>query len=77
MSVPGVTWWTYLTALLEQYLVVLAQGNTEDDGCDVLEAVNPLLAFATLPTHIKHARSLCELRQGTSVTDLYEALTGY
>ena len=62
LCTPGVTWWTYLTAFLEQHLVVLAQGNTEDDGRDVLEAVNPFLAFTTLPAHIKHARSLCQPR---------------
>jgi hypothetical protein len=46
---------TYLTALFQEHLVVLAQGNAEDDGCDVFEAVDPLLAFASLPADIKHA----------------------
>ena len=45
----------YLTALFQQHLVILAQGDAEDDGCDIFEAVNPLFAFASLPTHIKHA----------------------
>ena len=46
---------TYLTALLEQHLVVLAQRNAKDDGRHVLEAVNPLLALTPLPADIKHA----------------------
>ncbi len=46
---------SYLTALFQQDLIVLAQRNAKDDGCDVFEAVNPLFAFASLPTDIKHA----------------------
>lgn len=45
----------YLTALLEQDLVVLAQSYAKDDGCDVFEAVNPLLPFASLAAHVEHA----------------------
>lgn len=47
---------TYLTALFEKYLVVLAQGNAENDRCHVLEAMNPLLAFAPLPADVEHAK---------------------
>src|SRR5436190_2230670 len=50
----------YLAALFEQHLVVLAQGNTEDDGGDVFEAVNPLLPFTSLPANIKHAGRTCQ-----------------
>lgn len=46
---------TYLTALLKQYLIVLAERNAEDDRSDVLEAMNPLLPFASLAAYVKHA----------------------
>jgi len=52
--------YSYLATLLQQNLVILAQGDTEDDGRDVLEAVDPLLAFASLPSHIKHAGVACQ-----------------
>lgn len=45
----------HLTALFEQDLVVLAQGNAENDGSDIFEAMNPLLPLAPLPTHVEHA----------------------
>ena len=35
--------------------VVFGKRNTEDDGCDTFEAVNPLLAFAPLATHVHQA----------------------
>lgn len=31
--------------VLEQKLIVLGDGNKEEDGCDVLEAMDPLLSF--------------------------------
>lgn len=47
---------TYLTALLKEYLIVLAEGNTENDGRHILEAVNPLLTFTSLATDIEHTK---------------------
>ena len=34
-------------------LVVLGDGDEEDDGCDVLEAVDPLLALRTLSSDVE------------------------
>lgn len=56
---------TYLAALLEQDLVVLAQGHAEDDGRHVFEAVDPLLSFAPLAAHIEHATGF-HVRQSAS-----------
>lgn len=41
-----------------QLEIILAHGNTENDGCDVLEAVNPFLSFGALPADIDHSK-LC------------------
>ena len=46
---------TYLTALFQQYLIVFAQGYTEDNGRNILKAVYPLLALASLSDNIEHA----------------------
>jgi hypothetical protein len=46
---------THLAILLQQHLVIFAQGDAEDDGRDVLEAVYPLLALASLAADVKHA----------------------
>ncbi len=43
-----------LITLFQQHLVVLAQCDAEYDGCDVLEAVNPLLSFTALSADIEH-----------------------
>jgi len=40
--------------VLEQQLVVLGDGHQEQNGGDVLEAVNPLLTLRTLTTHVEH-----------------------
>lgn len=45
----------YLAAFFQQHLVVFAQCDAEDDRCDVLEAVDPLLSLTSLTTDIKHA----------------------
>jgi hypothetical protein len=37
------------------YLVVLTEGCDENDGGDVVEAVNPLLTLVSLATHVVHA----------------------
>lgn len=49
----------YLIALLKQYLIIFAQCDTEDNRCDVLEAMNPLLSFASLTANVKHAARCC------------------
>lgn len=41
--------------VLEQQLVVLGDGDQEQNGSDVLEAVNPLLTLGTLTPDIEHA----------------------
>lgn len=41
--------------IFEKQLIVLGDGDKEENGGDVLEAVNPLLTFGTLATHIEHA----------------------
>ena len=41
-------------AVLEQNLVVLGQGDDEQDGGDVVEAVDPLLPLRSLPAHVEH-----------------------
>ena len=40
--------------VLEQDLVILGQRGDEDDGCDVVEAVDPLLALVTLTANVVH-----------------------
>lgn len=45
----------YLLAFLQEYLVVLTQGHTEDDRCDIFKAMDPFLSFTALATNIKHA----------------------
>ena len=41
--------------IFEQQLVVLGDGDKEQNGGDVLEAVDPLLALGTLTTDVEHA----------------------
>jgi hypothetical protein len=41
--------------VLEEQLVVLGDGDQEQDGGDVLEAVNPLLTLRSLTTDVEHA----------------------
>lgn len=41
--------------IFKQQLVVLGDGDQEEDGSDVLEAVDPLLSLGTLSTDIEHA----------------------
>jgi len=41
--------------IFEQQLIVLGDGDKEQDGGDVLEAVDPLLALGTLTTDVEHA----------------------
>ena len=40
--------------ILEQELIVLRDGNEEEDGGDVLKAVDPLLTLRSLSTDIEH-----------------------
>lgn len=41
--------------VLEQQLVVLGDGHEEEDGGDVLKAVDPLLTLGSLAAHVEHA----------------------
>ena len=41
--------------VLEQQLVVLGDGDQEEDGGDILKAMNPLLTLRSLATHVEHA----------------------
>lgn len=41
--------------ILEKKLIVLGYGNKEEDRCDILEAVDPLLPFGSLTSYIEHA----------------------
>nr|POE69046.1 hypothetical protein CFP56_76997 [Quercus suber] len=57
----GRDWWliaTHLAALFKQNLIVLTQRHAENDGCHVLEAVYPFLAFTSLTTNVKHATDM-------------------
>jgi hypothetical protein len=41
--------------IFEEKLVVLGDGDEEENGGDILEAVDPLLTFGTLTTNVEHA----------------------
>ncbi len=41
--------------VLEKKLVVLGNGDKKENGCDILEAMNPLLTLRTLSTNIEHS----------------------
>jgi len=45
--------------ILEEKLVVFGDGDEEENGGDVLEAMDPLLSLGTLATDVKHA--ICEI----------------
>jgi len=45
--------------VFEEKLVVLGDGDEEENGSDILEAVDPLLSLGALATDIKHA--VCEI----------------
>ncbi len=46
---------THLAILLQEHLIIFAQGDAEYDGRDIFKAVDPLLALASLATDVKHA----------------------
>ena len=46
---------SYRSLILMQHLVVLGHGDTEDDGCDVLETVDPLLSLRPLASHVEQS----------------------
>lgn len=49
---------THRGLVLVEHLVIAAECDTEDDGRDILEAVDPLFAFRSLAPHIEQpARS--------------------
>ena len=41
--------------IFEEQLIIFGDGDQEENCGDILEAVNPLLAFRSLTTNIKHA----------------------
>ena len=45
----------YLVGLLEKHLIIFTQGDTKDNGCHILETMDPFLAFTPLAAHIEHA----------------------
>lgn len=58
---PGPSW-THRGFVFMEHLVVATQRDTEDDRCDILEAVDPLLAFWPLAPDIEepaaHGRTI-------------------
>jgi len=44
-----------LITCFKKHLIVFAERYAEDDGRDIFKAMNPLFAFASLSTHVKHA----------------------
>jgi hypothetical protein len=49
--------------ILDETLVVTADGNQEQQTVDVLEAVNPLLALGSLTSNVEHAiRQLAKVK---------------
>lgn len=46
---------THSGLVLKQHLIVLGDGRDEDDGLDVVEAVNPLTSLRSLSSHIEHS----------------------
>lgn len=57
---------SYLTALLQQHLVVLAQGHTEDNGRDIFKTMDPLFALTSLTTNVEHATKRQSPKQATA-----------
>jgi hypothetical protein len=49
--------YTDLVGFFQKYLIVFAQCNTEDDGGDVFEAMDPFLPLTALSSHVEHATS--------------------
>ena len=41
--------------ILEEKLIVLGNGNKEEDRCDILKAVDPLLSLRSLTSYIEHS----------------------
>jgi hypothetical protein len=40
--------------VFEEQLIVFGDGDQEENGCDIFEAMNPLLSLGSLATNIKH-----------------------
>jgi hypothetical protein len=59
---------TYLTAFLEQHLIIFAERHTEDDRCHILETVDPLLTFTSLTANIEHTVGQISRRIGKDFT---------
>jgi|SRR6267142_623445 len=58
---------TYHTLIFVQHLIILAERDQEDEGSDILEAVDPLLPLASLTTDVeKLIRKLANLESGLS-----------
>jgi len=43
--------------IFEEQLIVLGDGDQEQDSSDILEAVDPFLSLGSLSTNVKHAIS--------------------
>lgn len=61
---------TNLITSFEKHLVVFAQRHAEDDGRDIFETVDPLLALTPLPADVKHAAEMSVLRTTSFVQQL-------
>ena len=63
MPVPHVTYQmlapqvTYQVPVLLETLTESVERHEEDDGCDVLEEVDPFLALTLLSRHVYHSAS--------------------
>jgi len=49
---------TYRISLLDEALVVPAEGDEEEDSCDILEAVDPLPSLGFLTADVDHHKPL-------------------
>lgn len=66
---PWGTFATYSVLVLYKALVVATDRDQEEQAVNILKAMNPLLAFRSLSTNIKHAVSqLPEVENGFCYT---------
>lgn len=56
---------TYHSLIFNQDLIVFGNSHQEDDGSNILKAMNPLLSFRALTTDIKHAVSQVTNNEGS------------
>ena len=55
---------TYHTLIFVQHLIVLAERDEKDEGCNILETVDPLLSLRTLSSDVEHA--VCKISNDES-----------